>query len=215
MLIILLLPLTLIHESNIMPNQVGVYSGSFKQAVELSENMLPLAKKITGQFFSNVPSGTMASSNISYVFDNLYAMPLIHTGRCTYNQISIRPAVGVGGALAYVGIYDCGNDGRPLNLLYSVGPIDTAAAGIKDIALNMELRSGTYFVGFTTNFTQQYVSINRSTLWNSLGQPTSISIVSDTHIYIARPFAALPAIFPAGHTIGSSTGQLFYSLRKA
>jgi len=155
------------------------------------------------EFTANARNGT-AQGTTAFSVDVLRAVPFIHSHNLAVKQIAMNVTTGAATSVARIGIYDAIDDlaGNlyPNRLLFGSSQIDCSSTAYKFVTVNVSLKEGRlywlvqHFGTATCTSATVPLALSDTLLGNSAG-------VCNTHMTVARAYAALPDGFPSGATM--------------
>jgi len=124
--------------------------------------------------------------------DTLRASPILLLHRVRIDQIGQHIAgAGAAGAKSRLGVYDDRGDIYPGNLLVDAGEIDASTIGAKNLAVDLTLDPGFYWIVFNTND----ATIDLYFMWMHIYRDNRPNYQG---LSIAQAYGPLPSTFPDG-----------------
>lgn len=175
--------------------------------LKILESALPTMlepQKSNNRYYSS-PCTSAALTTATLAANTLYAMPLIVNRKTKFDNIIINvTTIGVGSSIR-VGIYNDVNL-YPQNLIVDAGIQSSATTGVKNYSIAITLESGVYWLVCVSNATAPIIrGFNANALIPVLGFDNLLNAASGLCYLRAFTFAALPASFPTGATIRTTT----------
>lgn len=179
-----------------------------------------LRLKKSGRYFGSFLTGGAQTTQAITTVNSLRAFPFFIPKTAKFDRIAIRVTTAGTGTTprARLGVYDDNGSIYPNNLILDAGEVDVSATGIKELTIDLTLKSGKLYwlalVGQGTTSLAVAAIATGDVLATFLGWDSSLAGTPPLGYAVTQSYGALPATFP-GSAADWSLPVPLIALRKA
>ena len=149
-----------------------------------------------------------ATTTLTVTAGRMYAMPFYASRQQVLDRLAFNVTTQSSSQNARIGIYSTsgGISLYPTSLVYDSGSISTQGTGVKNnTAISITLTPGLYWFVLLCSSTPGVASYAATSGVPIFGLSNTLSGSPQVGLYVAQAFGALPATFPSGATMQTST----------
>jgi len=168
------------------------------------------------RYYTMSASDATAPTTLALTANRLYAMPFLISGTHVFSRIAINVSTLLAGN-ARMGIYsNTTGDVYPNTLILDAGAVDTGTAGLKELTItgNWSPAPGLYWLVLVASSASTVRAIAVGSTIPILGMDSTFAAAHGNSWYVAYTYAALPAVYPGGGTIGIASMPVVALLRQ-
>jgi hypothetical protein len=164
----------------------------------------PVTNHLSSRFY--FPSGVFVDNTLTFAAaaNELDAAPLIVHSPVTIASLFLsNVTVAAAGNLRLGLYYDHGNQNQPGNLLTDAGEITHNVTGLRQIAVNVTLQPGKYWLAVLFQGTPTVRShLNHADNWMpTMGNSSNTGTGANESVFVSQTYGPLPAQFPTPTSI--------------
>ncbi len=145
--------------------------------------------------------GAAGSNTHQLSADRLYAAYVAAPRDVVVDRVGVSVYAADSGKTLWLGLYaDDDRDGCPDRLVLDAGTVDVSTAGDKEIAVDVQLHAGSYYIAFLGDGTPQLSANTAPRTRTPLGMIAAKPSLYVQTWWVNRDAGPLPELFPSGVT---------------
>ena len=162
-----------------------------------------------GGCMTQPPASASGLTTVAPTFGNMRAVPFMSGRGGVIDRIAFNVTVAVASSVARVGIYTATSAENlyPDSLVIDGGEHATSSIGAKTATISQPLQPNTlyWFVHLGGVGSPTILGLGAGSCMSLLGRPSTLGANTSTNLTVAQTYGALPASFPSGAAVASST----------